>query len=269
MDDNNISLENEIDKERDSLLELLQNWLELPMVVLAFIWLALFIAEVVWGLSPLLEILGYVIWALFILEFMVGFTLASKKLKYLRQNFLKGIALVAPALRIFAVFRVLRLMRLTRAAGMVRGMRMLRVISSINRGMRALAASMGRRGFGYVLLLTIIVTLVGAAGMYAFERALEMEQGFENYGHALWWTAMIMTTLGSDYWPETASGRILCFFLSLYALGVFGYITAALATFFVGSDAGDEETDLASAKSIAALRNDISALREEILSKKQ
>jgi voltage-gated potassium channel len=269
MNNNKISLENEIEKERDSLLELLQNWLEIPMVVLAFVWLALFIAEVIWGLSPLLELLGYVIWAIFIFEFFLGFTLASRKLKYLKQNWLKGIALAAPALRIFAILRFFRLMRLTRAAGMVRGMRMLRVISSLNRGMRALAASMSRRGFGYVVLLTIIVTLVGAAGMYAFEKALEVEQGFENYGHALWWTAMIMTTLGSDYWPETDSGRILCFFLSLYALGVFGYITAALATFFVGSDASDEETDLASAKSITALRNDISALRKEIISMKQ
>ncbi len=35
--------------------------------------------------------------------------------------------------------------------------------------MRALGASMGRRGFGYVVALTMIVTLAGAAGMYAFE----------------------------------------------------------------------------------------------------
>jgi voltage-gated potassium channel len=262
-------LEQEIETERDSLLELLQDWLEIPMVFLAFVWLSLFVAEVVWGLAPLLEIMGYIIWALFIFEFGLGLTLASRKLKYLKQNWLKGIALLAPALRIFAVLRIFRLMRLTQAAGMVRGMRLLRVLSSINRGMRALAASMGRRGFGYVILLTLIVMLVGAAGMHAFERDLEGGPGLESYGEALWWTSMIMTTIGSAYWPETTSGRILCFFISLYALGVFGYVTAALATFFVGSDAASEETDLASEKSITALRNEISALRDEIISSKQ
>jgi voltage-gated potassium channel len=268
MNDKN-SLEQEIESERDSLLELLQDWLEIPMVFLAFVWLALFVAEVIWGLTPLLEMLGYVIWALFIFEFGLGLTLASRKLRYLKQNWLKGIALAAPALRIFAILRVFRLMRLTQASGMIRGMRLLRVLSSINRGMRALAASMGRRGFGYVILLTIIVMLVGAAGMYAFEREFEGGQGLQSYWEALWWTSMIMTTIGSDYWPETSSGRMLCFFISLYSLGVFGYVTAALATFFVGSDAANEETDLASEKSITALQNEISALREEIISLKQ
>jgi voltage-gated potassium channel len=262
-------LEQEIERECDSLLELLQDWLEIPMVVLAFVWLALFVAEVIWGLTPLLEIMGYIIWALFIFEFGLGLTLSYRRLQYLKQNWFKGIALLAPALRIFAVLRVFRLMRLTRASGMVRGMHMLRMLSSLNRGMRALSASMGRRGFGYAVLLTLIVILVGAAGMHAFERDLEGGPGLETYGEALWWTSMIMTTLGSSYWPETASGRILCFFISLYALGVFGYITAALATFFVGSDAASEETDLASEKSISALRKEISALREEIISMKQ
>jgi voltage-gated potassium channel len=262
-------LEQEIEAERDSLLELLQDWLEIPMVVLAFVWLALFVAEVIWGLTPLLETMSYIIWALFIFEFGLGLTLASRRLKYLKQNWLKGIALAAPALRIFAILRIFRLMRISQASGMIRGMRMLRMLSSFNRGMRALSASMGRRGFGYAVLLTLIVMLVGAAGMYTFEREFEGGQGLESYGEALWWTSMIMTTLGSDYWPETASGRILCFFISLYSLGVFGYITAALATFFVGSDAANEETDLASEKSISALRKEISALRDEIISMKQ
>lgn len=138
------------------------------MVLLAFFWLALFVAEVIWGLAPLLEIMGYIIRALFIFEFGLGLTLASRKLKYLKQNWLKGIALVAPALRIFRLCTSLR-----HQAGMVRGMRLLRVLSSLNRGMRALTAGMGRRGFGYVILLTLIVMLVGAADMHAFERDLK------------------------------------------------------------------------------------------------
>jgi voltage-gated potassium channel len=37
--------------------------------------------------------------------------------------------------------------------------------------MKALAATMERRGFGYVAAFTLLVTLAGAAGMYAFEDA--------------------------------------------------------------------------------------------------
>jgi len=53
-------------------------------------------------------------------------------------------------------------------------------------------------------------------------------------------------------------------FLALYAFGVFGYVTAALATFFVGRDAENDEAELAGGKQLAALRDEVIALREEI-----
>lgn len=43
-----------------------------------------------------------------------------------------------------------------------------------------------------------------------FERGALPRGGIDSYGTALWWTAMILTTMGSDYWPKTAEGRILC-----------------------------------------------------------
>ncbi len=101
--------------------------------------------------------------------------------------------------------------------------------------------SMGRRGFGYVVALTMIVTLAGSAGMYAFENNLADGRGLNSYGEALWWTAMLLTSLGSEYWPQTAEGRVLCLLLSLYGFAMFGYVTATLATFFVGRDAEVEE----------------------------
>ncbi|WP_009629850.1 hypothetical protein [Synechocystis sp. PCC 7509] len=57
---------------------------------------------------------------------------------------------------------------------------------------------------------------------------------------------------------------MLCFCLSLYAFAVFGYLTAAITTFFVGRDADDEEAEIAGAKSLELLHADIKALRYEI-----
>jgi len=73
-----------------------------------------------------------------------------------------------------------------------------------------------------------------------------------------------MTTMGSEYWPQSAEGRGLCFVLALYALGVFGYSTATLASFFIRRDADDDATELASAGSIATLKAEIADLRDEI-----
>ena len=61
---------------------------------------------------------------------------------------------------------MVRVFRVLRAA---QGLRLIRLVTSLNRGMRALGASLGRRGFGYVLALTFVVTISGAAGMYTFE----------------------------------------------------------------------------------------------------
>lgn len=251
--------EEALERERYEVLQGLENWLEMPMLMLAFAWLALLIGELVWGESQTFEVLGTIIWAIFILDFALEFILAPHKAAYLKRNWLTVISLLVPALRIFRIFRVVRLLRLTRVG---RSLRLFRVVSSLNRGMRALAANLQRRGFGYIIVLTLLVLFAGAAGMYAFEN--ESPNGLNNYGEALWWTAMVLTTMGSQYWPQTFEGRVLCFFLALYAFAVFGYLTATLATFFIGRDAENEEAELAGADELTALQREVSALREEI-----
>jgi voltage-gated potassium channel len=141
--------------------------------------------------------------------------------------------------------------------------RLVKVVGAVNRGMGALSKSVGRRHFGYVVALTALVTLVGAAGMYAFER--DVPGGPRDFWSALWWTAMVMTALGSEYWPRTGEGRVLCFLLALCSFSVFGYyVTATLATFFVGREAESAEGELAGAAAVAALRGEIALPRAEI-----
>jgi len=224
------SLEAGPEERRDVLLHL-EAWLSTPMLVLSVVWLGLLMAELAWETSWLLTAAGTVIWIIFIAEFVLRFALAPRKLLFLRQNWLSIIALLAPAFRLLQGFRVLRYARAAR------GVRLVRVVGSANRGMNALRATMHRRGLGYVLTLTGLVNLLGAGGMYAFERAPETPDGFTSFGDALWWTSMLLSTMGSAYWPVTAEGRVLCLLLAVYAFAVFGYITAAFASFFVGRDA--------------------------------
>ncbi|WP_044291007.1 potassium channel family protein [Rivularia sp. PCC 7116] len=251
----------ELERELTDFVQQLDDWLEMPMVVLGFVWLALLVIELIWGMIPLVDAISTTIWILFIFDFFLRFSLSPRKLKFLKNNWLIGISLLLPALRIFRFVRVLRLARVARAT---RSLRLLRIVGSLNRGMRALRATMSRRNFGYVLGLTLIVTFVGAAGMYAFESNLANGEGIKSYSNALWWTAMLMITYGGDYSPQTPEGRALCFILALYAFTVFGYFTAAIATFFIGRDAEDEETSVASSQSIIALHEEIKALRAEI-----
>ena len=243
-------------EERLELLERIDRTLEWPMLVLAFVWLVLLVVEFVRGPDEGLTALTTAIWVLFLLHFAVQFVLAPQKLAYLRRHWLTALSLVVPALRIA------RLAPWVRAVRAARGLRLIKVVGSLNRGMRALGASMGRRGFGYVVLLTSIVTVVGAAGMYAFEGGADARLG--DYGDALWWTAMLMTTMGSEYWPRSPEGRVLCVLLALYAFAVFGYVTATLASHFIGRDAADATSDVAGAQALRELHAEVSELRAQV-----
>ncbi len=57
---------------------------------------------------------------------------------------------------------------------------------------------------------------------------------------------------------------MLCLLLALYAFAVFGYVAATLSTFFIERDAANDDAEIAGAKSIEDLRQEIIALRAEV-----
>ncbi len=220
-------------RERWKLTVRLVRVLERPMLWLSAVWSVLIILEFTWGLSPWLRTLSDIIWAAFVVQFLVEFATAPQKGMYLRKRWVTALSLAVPAIRLLRLARVIRLVRVARAA---RGVRLVRLLGTMNRGMRTLALGFKRRGLGYLMVLTALVVLTGAAGMYRFELDAPGGAGFPDYGTALWWTAMLLTTMGSDYWPRTGEGRLLCLLLALYAFAVFGYVTAAIAAYFVDRD---------------------------------
>jgi voltage-gated potassium channel len=244
--------------ESRSVLHELEEWLQTPMIVLSFIWLLLVVVELVWGASSLLEVFGTIVWGIFILEFGLRLALAPDKSGFVKSNWITVIALVVPAFRLLAAFRAFQFARA------LRGIRLVKIVGTANRGMNALRHSLGRRGLGYVIATTVLVALLGAAGMLAFEPASRVPGGFRDFADALWWTAMILTTMGSAFWPGTGEGRLLCLLLSLYGFTVFGYITASFASFFVGQEAKSPESDVAGVGDLAELRREIALLRVEL-----
>jgi voltage-gated potassium channel len=240
------------------LLGELDEWLTVPMALLSLAWLGIVIWELVSGSTNLLETVGTVIWIVFIVEFIVRFALAPDKTPFLKTNWLTILALAVPALRLFRAFSVLR------AARGLRGIRLVRIVGTANRSMNALKATLARRGFVYVAGLTVLVILLGAAGMLNFENAGQVKGGLTNYAHALWWTGMLVASLGSAFWPATTEGRLLTLLLTVYGLAVFGYITATLASFFVGRDAQDSSAPVASNADIKHLLKEVALLRSEL-----
>ena len=229
--------------ERETLLQHVHGALDGVMVLLSVAWLALLVAELVRGELPgPLDAAVWIIWALFVLDFALEFTIAPAKGRYLRTHWLTAVSLVLPA---FRILRVVSALRLLRAARLTRSVGLLRVLTSMNRGLASLRATAARRGVGYVLAATAVVIVVGAAGMASFESPASLAadgrteaRPLVDFGDALWWTAYAMTT-GAPSEPATTEGRLLGWLLSLYGLGIFGYLTATLASHFVGRERAD------------------------------
>lgn len=72
-----------LDSELWQFLDQLEGWLEAPMVALGFVWLVLVVADLLWGLGGFLSALTTVMWALFVLDFLLRLALAPNKVVYL------------------------------------------------------------------------------------------------------------------------------------------------------------------------------------------
>lgn len=253
-------MKRDIVNERKRLLKSIEQILDGPMIFLGFVWLVLLVVELVWGINKILEYVAIGIWGIFIIDFLIKFSLAPEKLSFLKKNWLTAISLFIPALRVFRVFRFVRLLR------GLRGIRLVRIVSSFNRSMRSVGKTMKRRGFGYVMIITLIVIFAGAAGMYAMENP---NPGFTSYWLALWWAAMQVVTAGNGFNPMTPEGRGLALLITIFGYSIFGYVTATFATYFIGRDAEEKDAPIAGSKEIEELKSEIIELRKIIENQKK
>ena len=211
-------------EEREQLAHLA----EIGLTALSLVFLGLLVVEYAVPLTPArarwLELAGWFIWLVFAIDFVVRFALADAKMRYLRQNWLTVLALALPAFRVF---------RAARAVRAIRSLRLARLVTGTNRGARALRRVVGFAGAGYVVVLTLVVWVLGAAGIAYLERD-QPGATITSFAEALWWSATTLIQQGSERQPATPEGRVLALLLMIFALAVSGYITAALAAFLLG-----------------------------------
>lgn len=245
-------------RQRLHLLHRMVQFGELPMAVLGIVWMALLGIDMVQGLHGVLSRASQLIWILFAVDVVAELAIAPNKRTYVKRHWPIMLSLALPALRIVRIIRVVHLAQATRVAPFSHS------LVALHRGLAALGATLRRRGFAYMLILTMVVTLLGAAVMVGVEKGAADPEGIHDHGSAVWWTAMLMTTLGPPSWPVTVAGRVFCFILALYAFTVFGYVTATLATFFIDRDADRPDTAVAGERSVEDLRTRVIELQRMI-----
>jgi voltage-gated potassium channel len=231
------------------------------MLLLSFVWFLVIITELVNGTSPLLLSLGTVLWVLFVIYFGLRLAIVPDRVIFLKRNWLFVLAILVPVLRFFPF---LQRLPLARALTATFGMQVIWMFASADQGLRSLRRTMGRRGTGYALTFTMLVILAGAAGMLHFENDSADPQGIHSYPKALWWVAMQITNIGSGYRPVTVGGHVICLGISIFAVAIFGYLTAVFAAFFIGRDAADPKSEIPNQTSIHQLLAEVALLRKAI-----
>jgi voltage-gated potassium channel len=219
---------------REELRERLDRWLDLPLALASIVLVLIALIELGGGLEEpwrgRVAMLGWVLWGLFFAEFAAKFALAPSKREYLKRRPLDALMLALPFLRFLRLARVLRA---------TRALPVIRLVVFGGRGSGAALVLLKRRRLGQLALVSAMVVLIGASLGYVLEAGAPGGV-IADFGDALWWSAALITTVGSELYPVTLGGRILGFLLAVYAVGVFSYFIASIASVLVGLDARSE-----------------------------
>jgi len=171
------------------------------------------------GLTRPEQIADWIIYAFFVIDYVVRFILADSKRAFFIENIFDLIAII-PVNSAMRVFRLARFVKLLRLVKLFR--------------IGALSARLGKRsekffdtnGFKYVLMICAIAILLSAVAMTYFENM--------SFPDALWWSFVTATTVGyGDLSPASGAGRIIACMLMIVGIGLIGSLTSTITAFFL------------------------------------
>jgi len=178
--------------------------------------------------APVLGWIQLAIWAVFVVQFLLGITISPDRLRYLRRNWLTAVSLVIPFLRAFRALRAVRILRATNSV---------RLAAGFNRIARSLRGVLAWTRAGYAAALAATSALLGSAALLMFEAEAPGAQ-ITDYGEALWWATATLTTVGAASEPVTVGGRIVALVLMFGGLVLLGYVAGVVAAVLFGPARG-------------------------------
>lgn len=213
-----------------------------PLIALAFVFLGLYAAQVLWLTPPpwareVIEGGQLVIWIIFLADFGYRIYLAPQRVRYVASHPLDVITLILP------MFRPLRALRIFAAARIL-----------IDRGHHV---SFGRVAAA-ITVSAMFIVLVGALVVLDFERT-QAAANISSFPDSLWWAAVTLTSVGyGDLYPTTAGGRAAAVAMMAVGMSLLGAVTATFAAWFTQRVSGTQDD------AIDALREEVRALREDL-----
>jgi voltage-gated potassium channel len=100
-----------------------------------------------------------------------------------------------------------------------------------------------------------LLLFIAAAGMVGAERS-RPGANIKTFGDALWWAMTTVSTVGyGDRYPTTTEGRLVATLLMVVGIAMLGFLTAAVAAWFVSqlTTTREQVTDAVSSETQAIL----------------
>ena len=234
-------------RRRPDLAQRIDRITELPMLCLAILYIPVFIAGYLPGVSAGVRssaaLAEYIIVALFAAELVIKVAVAERRWAYLQAHWIDVVIVVVPFLRPLRMLRVLRL------------------LPFLARGTIGLRRVMGPYRGTYVLVIGLAAVLISVALVASFERGAD--GSIHGFGDALWWAATTVTTVGyGDKFPITPEGRAVAVFLMIVGIALFGMLTAGIAAYFVESGADTDVSNRELLAKVEALQSQLEAQQQ-------
>lgn len=182
-----------------------------PLDILGVVFLVDFLAERLvsegpdWW-APSLTLISVVIWAAFVVDYVVRLALSRHRWTFIKQHPLDLIMVLLPMLRV------------------------LRAILLVRRSFKNVSTE---RIAGSLLTIVGVIVASGAVLEYAVEHNAP-DATITTLGLAFWWAIVTTTTVGyGDTYPVTAVGRLIASVIMLVGIGLIGTVSATVAAWFV------------------------------------
>jgi voltage-gated potassium channel len=216
--------------------EHLGNW---PLALAAIAFLAAYAWPIIRpnlnpGWRDICLVVVNVVWAVFIVDYVVRLALAHDRWRYVWRHLPDLIVLALPFLRPLRLVILLKVLH-RRAADTLRG-----------------------RIAIYVVGATILLVFCASLAVLDAERG-HHGANLTSLGDALWWSPTTVTTVGyGDHFPVTGTGRAVAVGLMIGGVALLGVVTATLASWLIDRVREAEE------QAEAATRADVATLTAEV-----
>jgi voltage-gated potassium channel len=209
--------------------------LEVGVILAALLSVPLTIVEVNGENGPSFQAADWIIWSVFALDYILGLSLADDRRRFATRAWLSLLVVVVSFPLLPALFGIVRLARLARL------LRLVRLVALGARLVTALKATVGRRGFLYVLALFVLLVVMAGAIM----SLVEPQTVKGNMWDGMWWAVVTATTVGyGDISPATPQGRLVAVALMLFGIGLTATLAASVAAYFVNQDGGSDMAEV-------------------------